>query len=1023
MVEVLTRQKIAPNQAQQKCIDKLNGQIMALAGPGTGKTFTVIQRVSKMIEEGIKPQSILCLTFSDAAASEMRHRIVKQIGFAATTVNIFTYHSFCNEIIKKYPEQFGMESETTLITDTIKRELLIESIDEADIKAFVTDRGGKYAHINTFSTAIEKIKSQRITNKDYETAFHTNPNLIRAKEILENEIIERETQGEMRNTTRYKELDKIKTNIEKAHEIWKVYELYNKKMIEHNYIDFADMINLVIEEFDNDTEFLNLVSKDYQYFIVDEYQDTNDLQNKVLFSILSTKSNPNIFVVGDDDQIIYGFQGANSENIENFLKKYPQTEVVCLTENNRSTQTILDMSYKILSQDTTRLESNPLFREKNITKKLTAKNQKIIANDRKIKRIQFGEITQEYNYIVEDIEKLVNSDKCPKSETGENQLSEIAIISKKKKELNQFAELLKAKNIPIQLNDGLDIFSIKSSLVIYSYLKALNNHILSSDKLFGLLISEPFNISLKDYNKLLNEYNRKLEDKNDFITNMRTLSDWDNPKKISEFLEIFDYLKEYASTNNLRNTIIEVLNRTGILKYFIKTPINRLENILGIESILNQVTDFMNMDKSCTLNDFISKLDYCKENDIQILTEKNNVVQNAIQLITYHGSKGREFSHVYLPNLLSTNWENFSMKGEYKLITDEILDKEDAQIKKDSELIKLLFVGITRAKYDLTISHSEVENKKTKTVTKYLDIVKDFDFDKKEFEYKEDNSITEFVKSISRETQNNRLFLETEMKSRANALILSASSINNYIRCPKDFMYKYILNIDIKESDWDSANFGSIIHKILENSARQALDGKGYLSKDEAIESFNTLMDKEIFKTKDKKETLLKRGYSIFENYYPHFCETPISMLIDVEKEFDGITFGKYQLDGKIDRVEKLSDGTYALYDYKTSTPASKNQYKIGGSKEDYYNQLCCYKYAFEKMEEKKVSKVGIIYVEDHAKNVTLELTKDEMDYIENLVKETYENIRNLKFDIPINQDIKSCKYCAYKDLCKLDVI
>ena len=1011
-MEAILEKVIKPNSAQQKCIDTIYGSILVLAGPGTGKTFTVVHRISAMLKKGILPEKILCLTFSDAAASEMRHRIIKEIGFLAASVNIYTYHSFCNEILKKYSEDFSLASDVGLITETVKRELMIETIDEINPQYFVADRGGKYYYLSTFISAIEKIKSKRITKEDYFNAFHTNPKYIRAKETLESEIAEREAKGNNKNATRYKDLEKIKTNIEKAKEVWSIYEKYSAKMKEKGLIDFADMINLVIDKFNGDNDFLKQVASQYDYFLVDEYQDTNDLQNSILFSLLSTKEVPNVFVVGDDDQIIYGFQGANSENIENFLKKYPNTEVICLTENNRSTQTILDMSYKLLNQDKTRLEANPLFKNYSIIKSLTAKNQEIISKEQKIRRWQFGELTQEYNHIVDDINSLIKNN-------PELKLSQIAIISKKKKELRTFAELLKSKNIPTQISEGTNIFAIKSSTVLYFYLKALNNQALCSDKLFGLLLAPPFDISLKDYNKLLHEHKRSCRDNNDFITNMEILSDWDDEFKIKSFIKTFKDLKMFSATNNLRDTVIKVLNDTGILEFFFKYPSNRLENILGIKKMIDEATDLMQLDTSATLNDFINKLDYCKDNNIELLTDKSDVVQNAVQLVTYHGSKGREFEHVYLPNLLSNNWEAFSMPTEYKLVTDFTDEESDDLIKKDSELIKQLFVGVTRAKYALTISYSEAENGKLKTVTKYLDAVSDFDFDKEDFEYKEDDAITEYFKSISQETLNNRDDLKEELKERVESIVLSPSLINSYNNCPRQFLYSNILGINLNEVDWGAANYGSAIHRVLEKSAA----AENYYTKEEAIECFLKEMDKQVFNSKVDKENFIKRGLSIFDNYYQHFCETPKSMIYALEDKFDGVLFKDEMLNGKIDRVEKLSDGTYALYDYKTSSPVSKNQYKQGGSREDYYNQLCCYKYAFEKKTGLKVSKVGVIYVENHTKSVELELVKEDMDYIENLVVETYKNIRNLNFDVPVSQPEKTCERCGYKELCKLDVI
>lgn len=1017
MAEVLDKKKITPNPSQQKCIDSIDGQILVLAGPGTGKTFTVIRRISAMLKRGILPERILCLTFSDAAASEMRHRIIKEIGFLAASVNIYTYHSFCNEILKQFPEEFGLSSDIKLINETVKRELMIESIDEVNPEYFVADRGGKYFYLQTFIASVEKIKSKRITKQKYFDAFHTNPKYLRAKELLEAEIAEREANGNTKNTTRYKELDKINKNIGKAKEVWNIYEIYSRKMIEQNYIDFADMINLVIGKFSADEAFLAKISSRYDYFLVDEYQDTNDLQNAILFSVLSMKNSPNIFVVGDDDQIIYGFQGANSENIENFLNKYPDTEVICLTENNRSTQTILDMSYTLLNQDKTRLEANPLFKSYSITKSLTAKNSEIISQERKIRRWQFGEIIQEYNHIVDDIVSLVKKN-------PEINLSQIAIISKKKKELRAFAELLKARNIPSQLSEGVNIFSIKSSTVTYFYLKALNNQVLCSDKLFGLLLSRPFDISLKDYNKLLKEYKRSCRDNNDFVTNMEYLSDWDDEVKIRNFVRTFRELKTVASTNNLRDTVIQVLNKTGILEYFFKCQENRLENILGIKKLIDEASDLMGLEPSSTLNDFINKLDYCKENEIELTTDKSNVVQNAVQLVTYHASKGREFEYVYLPNLLSQNWESFSMPTEYKLVTDYANDEDSEEAKKDSELIKQLFVGVTRAKFSLTLSHSEADNGKLKTVTKYLEPVHDFEFNNQEFEYKEDDYVTELYKSLSSETINHRNFIKKELLNRVADITLSPSLINQYKSCPREFFYGTILGINLADVNWDAANYGSAVHKTLQESAESVLRGGEYFSCEDAVELFKKYMDRGVFKSKADKENFLKRGLGVFDNYYRHFCETPASMLYAVEDKFDGITFGEDEiLNGKIDRIEKLSDGTYALYDYKTSSPVSVNQYRVGGIKEDYYNQLCCYKYAFEKKTGYKVSKVGVIYLENHAKSVTLELTADDMKYIETLVRETYKNIRDLNFEVPCDADEKNCAWCGYKELCKLDVI
>lgn len=1022
MVEV--KNIIKPNSKQQQAIDILNGQVMLLAGPGTGKTFTVIHRIEKMLADGVEPSSILCLTFSDAAASEMRQRLIKKMGVVASAVDIYTYHSFCNDLIKTYPDKFEMTSGVKLITDAEKISIMKECIDDANLEFFVPSRADRYFFTKNFISYVEKLKTQRVSKDEYMACIDTNPMLMPRYKELESEIYEREQAGNTKNKTRYNELEKIKTNIEKAKELWTLFELYSTKMINKNLIDFSDMINLVLTSFEEDSQFLSEVSNKYKYFLVDEYQDTNDLQNQIIFNLLDGNDEKNIFVVGDDDQIIYGFQGAKSDNIENFLTKYPNTTVICLEENNRSTQTILDFSNLIVNQDENRLENNLYFKEKyNISKKLTAKNPKIIVKDKKIKRIQFGEILQEFNYIVDDIKTLIESDFAPKTDEDKIDYSQIAIISKKRAELQTFAELLKSKNIPFQIDEGKSIFAIRSTILIYFYIKAMNNYLTSSDKLFGLLLSEPFKIDQQDYNKILEEKRLwKKDESSDFITIMRNLNGWKNPEKITKFLETFDYLQDYASSNNLRNTVVEIINRTGLLTYFYKSGKNRSENLAGIRKIISEATDFQNSDSTKNLSDFVKYLDDCFENEIDINLDKDSVVQNAVQLMTYHGSKGREFEYVYLPNLISSNWEDFRMPGEYKLITEEVPDKDAAQAKKDSELLKLLFVGITRAKHTLTISFADSNNGKAQQITKYLEPTANYDFDSEQFECSADDLTTEFYRSVSSDVFDNQKAFKNEIEERVKSVVLSPSRLNDYLSCPRKFFYVKVLGIDVEEADWDGANFGTLIHSLLERAVKVVKES-AYPTLEEILEKFRLGMDGMKFSSEAKKEKYFKQGQKLLTNYYPYFSQIPISRITDIEFSFYGVDVDGDFITGKIDRIEKNSDGTYELYDYKTGNYTSEKKIAPNEEKQNYFNQLCFYKYAYEKLTGNKVSKVGIIYVENHEKSVDKYLTDDDMKYIETLIKDTYQNIKALKFN-PIKEDKQGvCKNCVYKQLCKLDLI
>ena len=829
---------------------------------------------------------------------------------------------------------------------------------------------------------------------------------------LEAEIYERERNGKTQNKGRYEEIEKIKKNIEKAKDLWNIYETYSNLMLENNLIDFSDMICFVLNAFENDGEFKKTVSNKYRYFLVDEYQDTNNLQNEIIFNLADANAEQNLFVVGDDDQIIYGFQGANLDTIEKFLTKYPNTKVICLNENNRSTQSILDFSYNVITQDALRLENNETFSKKyEISKNLIAKNPKITSKDKKVRCLHFGETIQEFNEITKDIQDLVNSTSCP------DDLSEIAIICRKRAELETFSELLKAKNIPCQIDEGKNIFNIRSVIYTYFYIKILCNHDLSKDKFYSLLLEEPFSIELEDYNKLLNLINFD----NNFIEILNSNQKWKNSEKIAHFIKIFNELKDYIQTNSLRNSIIEIINRTGILEAFYKRPQNRTENITGIKKLIDVATSFEKTGEAKTLPEFIQYLNDCLDNEIEICINKTDK-QNAVQLTTYHSSKGREFEFVYLPNLIEKNWGNFKMPGEYKYITSKVLSKTEEAQKKESELLKLLFVGITRAKHTLTLSFSDKnENKQQQPTILLSNIINPDKIEYLRFECSQENFTKELFRSMSKEAYNHQKAFEDYIKSKIDNLELSVSRLNDYISCPRKFFYSKILEINVKEANWDSANFGTEIHNLLEKSAANALATGDYHTLDYVKTKFNQDMKTIKCSKPEICENFVRLGNNALDLYYPHFIEIPPSRIESIEFKFDNIEIDGIFISGKIDRIEKNHDGTYELYDYKTGKKVSQNQISIGGEKEGYFNQLCFYKYAFEKLTNKKVSKVGIIYVEDN-KTIDKTLTSEDMEYIENTIKETFKHIQQMHFN-PIKENAKTCNNCQFKQMCKLDLI
>ena len=1014
---------IKPNIMQQKCIETLDGPVMVLAGPGTGKTFTIIERIKYMIENNIQPESILCLTYSEAAASEMKIRLVQEIGVNASAVSVHTYHAFCNEVIKYNPNDFELLDGLSLADDITKQTLMAEAVKEYKPEYHLTKWGDAQYYVPELLKDVDNIKKSRITKEKYFSNLETHPLWQGKMDELDAELAERKEKNKPLKSFMSK-YDTHKKKMGKAKEAWDIFEIYDKKLKQNNFIDFNDMINMVLEVFDGNDELLTGVSKKFKYFLVDEYQDTNYAQNNIVFKLAEGAGNDNIFVVGDDDQIIYEFQGAKTDTLAKFLNKFPHTKVICLDENNRSTQTILDFSYKVISQDKTRLEFNPEFAQYNIKKTLVAKNESVVCNDRPINLHVFSETSQEMNYIADEIDKIINSSSAPKNKDGEVDLSQIAILTRENSELEKYAELLKAKNIRYQIKITNSIFDMKPSILVYFYLKALYNHSYYSEKLFGLLGAEPFAFEEDDYMYLLkqNRLNHK-----DFIDNIRENIDynWKNKEKVVGFIKTYDKLKKLQSSETLKNLVISVCNDTGILEYYVNSDINRVDNILAIKRIIDETGAYRRINKNGGLGAFIEHLDTACRMNIPIAIDKDDYTQNAVQLITLHGSKGRQFDYVYMPNLTASKWEKKRTRNDMSLpIIDEhkFVDDEDAL---KSEQLRLLFVGITRAKYNLTISYSNVNNGRTEEFTSHLsDIVNDNKemFNSHTHDLCKEDYTTELVKTFTKKKYDYIGAFKNELETRLKDIELSPSTLNSYLGCPRAFLYTYIMKIPVYETDWGNANYGSAVHKTLENAVIELKTKGEYPILPEFIDDFYKNLSKEEFETEEIREKYRERGEKSLKSFYSHFVETSAERLDRVEYSLDAVPFYENFIKGKIDRVEKNADGTYALFDYKTGSAKSKSQIADGNDYEHYLNQLRFYKYAFETLHKgTEVSMCGLIFPEDFEHNFYIKLTEEDNKYIEEKISETYENIKNLKFE-PVEKNEKNCKYCNYKQLCKLNL-
>ena len=355
------------NQAQKEAVDTINGPVMVVAWPGTGKTQIIGLRTANIIlKSWVNPDNILITTFTEAWVIAIRKRLLQFIWNEAYKVWVSTIHSFAQEVIKTFPEKF-IEYKAGIAIDGVEALEINKHILEKEIKnkniETLTNDFDPYLYLRDIASRISTLKQEWVTLERLET-------LIRKQEQQYKEELS-EIKPELKKYTTTKE--KQEKHIKKLEELKILFKAYNAYLREHWKYDFNDMINFVLEKFRNDKELVEYYAEKYQYIMLDEYQDTNNAQNEIINHILKVSEwEPNIMVVGDDDQSIYRFQGANIENMLDFSTHYPETKFVVLENNYRSNQEILDLSSELIKNNSERIVN----KIPNLDKKLISSAQK-----------------------------------------------------------------------------------------------------------------------------------------------------------------------------------------------------------------------------------------------------------------------------------------------------------------------------------------------------------------------------------------------------------------------------------------------------------------------------------------------------------------------------------------------------------------------------------------------------------------------------------------------------------------------
>ena len=609
------------NPQQQEAVYHTEGPLLILAGAGSGKTRVLTHRIAYLIDKkGINPWNILAITFTNKAASEMRERVDKIVGFGSESVWVSTFHSTCVRILRRYIDRLGYDTRFAIYDTEDQKTLMKEVCRKLNIDTKKTKERSLLAQIS-------HAKDELITPDEME--LNAGGDFVKKK-------------------------------------VAEVYREYQAALRRNNALDFDDLIVKTVELFQNCGDVLENYQERFRYIMVDEYQDTNTVQFE-LIRLLAMKYK-NLCVVGDDDQSIYKFRGANIYNILNFEKHFEDAKVIKLEQNYRSTQNILDAANSVISNNVGRKD-----------KRLWTDNG---AGD----RITFEQLEsgfEEADYVARSIARLVRK--------GEARYKDCAVLYRTNAQSRLFEEKFIAANIPYKIVGGVNFYARKEIKDILAYLKTIDNG--HDDLAVKRIINVPKRgIGATSINKVT-DY--ALEKGIDFYTALRYVDEVPgmarSAGKIKPFVMFIQSLRARDEMDSVSQLIQAIIDETGYVDELKAEGTDEAEQrIENIDELINKAVDYEQGEENPTLSGFLEEVALVA--DIDGLDENSDYVV----LMTLHSAKGLEFPNVYLAGMED------GLFPSYMSITS---DDATSEIEEER---RLAYVGITRAKEHLTITSARM---------------------------------------------------------------------------------------------------------------------------------------------------------------------------------------------------------------------------------------------------------------------------------------------------------------------------
>lgn len=986
------------NEKQEKAVQFPDGPLLIIAGAGTGKTTVLTRRIAWLIEQGLaKPEEILALTFTEKAAAEMNERVDQLMPLGYAEINISTFHAFAQTVLQEHALDIGLPGAFKLLTETQAWMMIQRHLGDFDLD-YYRPMGNPSKFIHSLIKHFSKAKGEGITPEKY-LEYAQNLELNTDSLIPAKKSSSSKTKASKKKKIEATPADQAPGDVEikRIKEIANAYHVYQKLLLDQGFLDFGDLINYTVRLFQTRPAVLSLFQKRFKYVLVDEFQDT-DLAQYEMVKMVSAPRN-NITVVGDDDQSIYKFRGASISNILKFKEDFPKAQEITLTDNYRSAQTILDLSYDFIQlNNPERLETRL-----NISKKLLSLSQE----KGEIKVLHSETVHEEANSVAEKIVQLVE-----KNGYG---LNDFAILVRANDHAEPFIGELNKRGIPFIFVANRGLYKKPFILDLLAYLKILDNYH-ETENLFRVLTLSKFRISASDIVSLAQASKKRAWSLYEAIKQVPggvTVSE-DGYKKLAELLVLLDKHTSWARTMPVTELFIKIMEDLGISKKLMEIDsVQNAENRSLLRQFYAKMQNFELDNDGKTLRDFLNMIKLENEaGDTGTLAFDPDIGPEAVKIMTIHSAKGLEFRCVFIVNMVEARFPSRDRREQIEIpqpLIREILSEGDVHLMEER---RLFYVAVTRAKEHLYLTWADdYGGSLSKKPSRFLIESK---LESPETKRKPSGEVI-FQKKVE-------LPLPPVHKLPIPENF-SWTSISSFLKCPLEYKYRYLYQLPTPGNSYTS--FGQTIHKAIQlfsqlvkqsNHKDQSdlfgkkPDGKKvYPPLSVLYKLYDEHWIDDWYESRTDKERFRQRGYRLLENYYNYLV---LKQIVPAETEkFFKMKLGDYRYVGVIDCFYENPDGTINIIDYKTSQKARTKLEKVDKK------QLLGYQWAAEEFLNRKVNCMSYWDLEDLSNVIEFKGTPQEIEQIKTEFEENIHEIVNaIKLDNFKELDAKKPHDCEFRD-------